>query len=367
MKYYISELITENKVMKTAGIKARDDANAIVESLGWKPLIVENNKEENEKRKQAGLSGKLKFHKVIRDRWISATKELKAGDELFIQFPAISHSLLLYQAIAKIQKRGVRVVLLIHDLELFRAALRKDHNPSLGKKIRITLEEKTILKSVDGVIVHNSKMKEIVKGFGVDEAKLIDLGIFDYLIPAADDEKMQKLSDEAYHLDAPVVIAGNLRKHKAGYAYKLPETPAYNLYGVDYEHTQKNVTYFGAFPPDDLPFVMKGSFGLVWDGEQSGTCSGVYGEYLKMNNPHKTSLYLAAGMPVVIWKQAALADFVSKNKCGILVESLYDLEKEISSVTPEEYEEMKKNALHISKELRTGMNTCRALENFSSL
>ena len=30
--------------------------------------------------------------------------------------------------------------------------------------------------------------------------------------------------------------------------------------------------------PDELPFAMKGSFGLVWDGESANTCTGIFGE-----------------------------------------------------------------------------------------
>ena len=34
----------------------------------------------------------------------------------------------------------------------------------------------------------------------------------------------------------------------------------------------------------------------MWDGPSPDTCAGVYGAYLRYNNPHKTSLYLAAGL-----------------------------------------------------------------------
>ena len=59
---------------------------------------------------------------------------------------------------------------------------------------------------------------------------------------------------------------------------------------------------------------MDQNFGLVWDGTSLDGCNGRYGEYLKFNNPHKTSLYLSCGIPVIIWKEAALADFVEEHK-----------------------------------------------------
>ena len=57
---------------------------------------------------------------------------------------------------------------------------------------------------------------------------------------------------------------------------------------------------FGSFLPDELPSALEGSFGLVWDGDSSKTCSGVFGEYLRYNNSHKASLYLASGFPIIV-------------------------------------------------------------------
>jgi hypothetical protein len=159
-----------------------------------------------------------------------------------------------------------------------------------------------------------------------------------------------------------VVIAGALVPHKAGYAYDLPAGTDFNLYGVGYEADEKeNVKYWGSFPPADLPEVMEGSFGLVWDGSSTDTCSGTYGEYLRINNPHKVSLYLASGMPVIIWEEAALAKLIRDNGCGITVGSLSEIPERIGSMTPEEYETIRKNTRKIAGRLRGGRYTQRAL------
>ena len=76
----------------------------------------------------------------------------------------------------------------------------------------------------------------------------------------------------------------------------------------------------------------------------TATCTGVYGEYLRINNPHKTSLYLASEIPVIIWKEAALAKFIVDNKCGIAVDSLEDIKQALQDLSEEEYNEMKNNA-----------------------
>ena len=115
------------------------------------------------------------------------------------------------------------------------------------------------------------------------------------------------------------MIAGNLRRHKAEYVYRLPDSQKFNLYGVGYEKQNKNnICYHGSFDPDELPFVLEGSFGLVWDGDSAETCSGVYGQYLKVNNPHKCSLYLATGLPVIVWKESTVARIVKKQSLVLL-------------------------------------------------
>ena len=190
---------------------------------------------------------------------------------------------------------------------------------------------------------------------GIPSSRMEVLGIFDYLIPEAGYAKTRA--------DGPVVIAGALRPHKAGYAYHLPEGIDFNLYGVGYEaEPQENVKYFGSFEPDKLPEVMEGSFGLVWDGETTGTCSGIYGEYLRINDPHKASLYLASGMPVIIWSEAALAGYITKNGCGITVDSIDEIPGRIAEMTKEEYEAIRSNTMKISGRLRKGKYTARALE-----
>ena len=106
---------------------------------------------------------------------------------------------------------------------------------------------------------------------------------------------------------------------------------------------------------------MEGSFGLVWDGGSTDTCSGTYGEYLRINNPHKVSLYLASGMPVIIWEEAALAGLIRENGCGITVGSLAEIPERIRALTPEEYEAIRDNTGKIAKRLRGGKYTQRAL------
>ena len=160
-------------------------------------------------------------------------------------------------------------------------------------------------------------------------------------------------------------MAGNLAQEKAGYLYNLPEAPAYNLYGVGFDESRAlaNETYFGSFLPDELPAALEGGFGLVWDGDSVETCSGFFGEYLRYNNSHKASLYLASGFPLVVWEQSALSHFVLEKGCGIAVESLHDVEATIDRLSDDDYQNLVGNAKRVGQEIRDGYYLKTALRH----
>ena len=163
----------------------------------------------------------------------------------------------------------------------------------------------------------------------------------------------------------PIIVAGNLAQEKAGYLYSLPAEPAYNLYGVGFDESRalENENYFGSFLPDELPAALEGGFGLVWDGDSAETCSGVFGEYLRYNNSHKASLYLASGFPLVVWKQSALSHFVLENGCGIAVDSLQDLKATIDNLSDTDYQDLVENTKRVGKGIRDGHYLLTALNN----
>ena len=350
MKYYLKDSFLHNEYEKNAGNKARNDVEAILISEGYKGLEL---KVEN--------WYKMNFFKAQQHKY-RATKsvfdQLGAGDELVIQFPIIHHTFFISQLIKQAQKRGAKFYLLIHDIETLRHAAGSE--VKFRHKVRNYFQEKKALMSVDGIIVHNDIMKKVLVGQGVPADKMVSLEIFDYLIPNfAEKPNLQK--------DQPIIVAGNLNPAKSGYLYNLPEQPAYNLYGVGYDESRalKNTSYFGSFMPDDLPAALEGSFGLVWDGDSSETCQGSYGNYLRFNNSHKASLYLASGFPVVVWKESALAHFILEKSCGIAVASLHDLEAALENLTEKEYADLSENARRIGKDLREGYYLRSALKKLN--
>ena len=350
MKYFLKEEFLKDSGARNAGNKARNDVEEIVKREGYQPLLL-----TVEDWYQMGTV-KAQRHKA--KALAQAFSQLKSGDQLLIQFPVLHHSFFTTRLVRKIQRRGVQVYFIIHDLEALRYA-NLDTVP-LKHKIRVHLQESSLLKVADGVIAHNPIMKSVLVEKGLPEHKLVSLEIFDYLIPNYQEK-------DGLSKDQPIIVAGNLAQEKAGYLYQLPARPAYNLYGVGFDESRalENEAYFGSFLPDELPAALEGGFGLVWDGDSAETCSGVFGEYLRYNNSHKASLYLASGFPLVVWKQSALSHFVLEKNCGVAVESLHDLKNTIENLSDADYQELVANAKNIGKKIRDGFYLTSALKKLT--
>ena len=350
MKYFLKEEFLKDSGARNAGNKARNDVEEIVKREGYQPLLL-----TVEDWYQMGTV-KAQRHKA--KALAQAFSQLKSGDQLLIQFPMLHHSFFTTRLVRKIQRRGVQVYFIIHDLEALRYA-NLDTVP-LKHKIRVHLQESSLLKVADGVIAHNPIMKSVLVEKGLPEHKLVSLEIFDYLIPNYQEK-------DGLSKDQPIIVAGNLAQEKAGYLYQLPARPAYNLYGVGFDESRalENEAYFGSFLPDELPAALEGGFGLVWDGDSAETCSGVFGEYLRYNNSHKASLYLASGFPLVVWKQSALSHFVLEKNCGVAVESLHDLKNTIENLSDADYQELVANAKNIGKKIRDGFYLTSALKELT--
>ena len=350
MKYYLKEEFLDDNNVKNAGNKARNDVEVILNDLDYAPLKVI----VDDWYKMNVLNAQLHKYRAL----LRAFKRLKKNDDIVIQFPLLHHSLFINSLLKSLKNRGVNIYLLIHDLETLRFV--NDKTLPFRMKLRMKLTESDTFHSVTGIIAHNPIMKSVLVDKGVAEDRIVSLGIFDYLLP-----NFQEKS--GLTKDQPIIVAGNLAKEKAGYLYELPASPAYNLYGVGFDEARKlsNETYFGSFFPDELPSALEGSFGLVWDGDSSKTCSGFFGEYLRYNNSHKSSLYLASGFPIIVWKESALSHFVLKNNCGITVDSLFDIKEKINNISEEEYQELVENAQKVGNNIRSGYYLKTALDTLT--
>lgn len=325
MKYFLKETYVK---ANHAGPKARMDAEKIMLDNGYREYYLTESQKNN---------------------------HLNQNDVIILQFPLSWQSLKKQIRMKFLKKRNFKAYLLIHDIESLRNRKIKSFSDFKSSIIH-SLQNKTVLERVDGIIAHNDEMKSELVKMGINKEKIVSLEIFDYLIPNFSEDKN-------YDKDK-ILLAGNFDIPKTRYARHLPEKPEFEIYGINFEseHLPNNVHYKGAFTPDELPNHLQGGFGLVWDGDSPHTCSGMYGEYLKMNNPHKASLYLASGFPIIVWSQSALADFVRKNHCGILVDSLFEIADCLNSIDEEDFQELIKNSKIVGEKLLNGYFLKTALE-----
>lgn len=327
--YYFSESYTKGR---DAGNKARNDVERLFQQnhlQGLFPYLVKEN--------SSNLTKALNTYKELR--------KVMKSDKIFIQYPLpIGYNWLLPYIL---QKR--KCILLIHDLVALR--IQKDDS----KEIRY-------FNKSEFVIVHNDIMANYLFKRGVNKSKVYSLKLFDYLtaFPVVKSHE----NDEDL-----VCFAGNLTKSK--FIYSLPENvlkQGVSIFGMNYDERQinKGLIYRGAFDSEEIHLKLCGRYGLIWDGESCDTCSGNYGSYMRYNNPHKLSMYIAAGMPVIVWDESAIAHFVIENKIGFVVSSLAEIEIKANTISKIQYREMTENVLHIQKLMVKGYYLSRIIAKIDS-
>ena len=312
----------------------------------------------------SGVWAKIKKRLGFYRDWKAALRRMENGSLLLLQFPF--HDLYYFydRYLLEAKRRGIRLVYMVHDVERLRGSF---NSPRHERELEF------MRNNADAVIVHNAAMRRYFSDeLQMAPEKIITLGIFDYLCgdgkaggaEAAVGENTAEKGRLPWFAGA-LYIAGNLDAEKTGYLRSLPELKDlhFELYGINCPETLKraeNIHYNGAAAPEELPGLLRNGFGLVWDGNSIDTCSGLYGEYLRYNSPHKLSLYLAAGIPVVIWEKAAQAEYVRAHGVGITVSSLKEAAGKLEEAR-ERYPEMAAAALALSEKLRAGYYTRQAL------
>ena len=360
VKHILCYIDYDHEKRETAGFKAPDDIAEICRQIGCRRLTLPYFPFRRSKHYK-----KLWMLTVGLWSWLKMAKSINEEDVIIFQHPTYPTygKRITEKMIRRIKKqKNCRFIAFIHDLEPLREGI--DGVPGNFKKTTQIIGY-GVLKYFDVIICHNDSMKSWMIERGFDPDILFPLELFDYLTEA-------ELQNRKRNETPQICIAGFLSKEKCSYIYDIIEEKEHrndhlilDIYGKDFSEKDSNprMIYHGAFPPDILPGILEGDFGLIWDGLSVDTCSGNSGVYLRYNSPHKTSLYLVAGIPVIVWKEAAIADFVLRYQVGIAVDSLLGLDEILQSVSLEEYQRMRENALEISKRLKTGYYTRRALQN----
>ncbi len=316
--------------LRSAGNKAKTDNESTLDALGavnlGLPMRVNDNKIANF---VLTLAGVMRFAVAVR-----------SGDEVVLQYPVKKYFAFLCRVA---HLRGARVTAIIHDLGSFR---RK----------KLTEEQEIArLSHADAVIAANDAMAQWLSDRGL-RRPVRGLGLYDYKAsafnPHTEFSRRGKLR---------LVYAGSLNNKKNSFLLALPDLAddfqfvlygdKQNLHGM---RSHPDIEVNGFIQAEDFVAGVDADFGLVWDGESVDGCRGDYGEYLRVNSPHKVSFYLRAGIPVVVWRQAGVAQVVEREGVGIAVDSLRDLKAAVDALSAADLSAMKQRAVALAKALDHG-------------
>lgn len=332
--------IRENR--NDAFAKAPGDVVSILDGIGYKSIALDRAIPSN--RWIAQLNW---FAWAIKIVFLLSRMPRKSC--LIFQLPSGMYDMKIHPLLKLARRlRDLRYVFFFHDLGEIQHKECKSLDTSTF----------SIVQMADAIIIHNSQMASWLEERGVARSKMIELKLFDYLHNCRIIQPADK--------NGAIIIAGRLSVKKCAYLKQIEELVGlqFNLYGLcDREILgAKNATYKGSFSPEELPGALEGSWGLVWDSQSIDSCNGPTGNYLRYNNPHKASLYLSSGLPLIVWRNSALSAFVREHRIGICVDSLREVSRAIEGLSAKDYAEMIANSRQLSENLRSGFYTRNAIE-----
>lgn len=321
MTYFITHTI--EPWMPLGALKAKSDYAQIAQTQGWTilPIARYNDVRFDDETRQNHIKN-----------WLNT---VKADDTVIHQFPSYMSCHFEQQWVQEINKRSARSIVLIHDIEPLRL-------------VKTDAWELSVLKQYNTIIVHSEAMANALRRMSVNSTFIIQ-PLFDYL------GEVHNLASYSHLIN----FAGTFQKSPWLKDYDGPEI---NLFGSvpkkwrDFVFPNQ-VSYQGNFDPDDILNQLTSGFGLIWDNDFEDKA---YQSYTKYNAPHKASLYLRAGLPLIAWQQSALAAIIKQYDIGLTINKLTDLKK-IDDISLDQYHTWQKNIYPIASQLAQGFFTKQTL------
>ena len=293
-----------------------------------------------------------KYMKILDLPYLICFLLLRAGKQDFI-FYSIPENHIKIKLLKKLQRiKKYQIICFINDLNAFR------YGNMESEEVQARMHaEAAVIGMADHVLIPNKNTAELLQKNGVT-SHLVPVGVWDYLMTPEQEQKLEaaqnRVADDYIH----IAFAGNLNKSEFLFHIKLPENSRIKLelWGKLDEAKRDMLPsfceYHGVLAADEVPAAVAGmDYGLVWDGTGADEIEGGLGEYLQYNNSHKCGLYLAAGIPAIVWSRAGMANFVNEHHCGICIDRLGQIEEKIKSC---DYDALKKNTALVSEKLRRG-------------
>ncbi|MDF7627364.1 sugar transferase [Lactobacillaceae bacterium L1_55_11] len=309
--------------MPPGALKAKDDYQQIARQNGWEILdLIRYN--------DARFDDQVRQEKI--QEWLAP---VAAGDLVLHQFPSYMSADFEQEFQAAIQARGAQAAILIHDLE----PLRVEKDPAW---------EYNLLKKTDLIVTHSVYMDQALAAHGIS-GPFIHQELFDYLGEPASWAQFQPL----------INFAGTFQKSPWLKQYQGPDLELFGSLPKKWREVNWPAAahYQGNWSPTEILSQFQSGFGLVWD---SDFADRHYQDYTRYNAPHKASLYLRAGLPLIAWSQSYLGQLIEQNHWGLTIDDLADLDQ-INQVTSDQYQAFQENIIPVSQALKEGRYSQRVL------
>lgn len=330
--------------------KARKDAYQYFEDISAKPIgvyayIWDDEPQISLNSRMDGMLGILSSEDIVIQSYPTA-----------VNSPVHTRAL-----ITKVKFFGSKIIAYIHDIGVFRATSIEEEKGLIDIP-GVFNYTKEILNMYDGIIVPTIEMKNKIQASFDYMGKITVQGPYGYI---------NKFKPTKRVLSNKLVYAGSLSK--ANFLNEvISKNPniSFNLYGTLKPEfgreefslvKQSNVTYFGEFSEDIIANLLEGSFGLIWDSDSYVNVTGGMGQYQLINSPHKFSMYISAGLPVIVWKSSAISQYVKDNDLGWAIENLKDLRELFNKISVSEYQHVQHSVQQYSHKINAGIGLKRAL------
>ncbi|RYY38544.1 MAG: hypothetical protein EOO08_14220 [Chitinophagaceae bacterium] len=300
------------------------DAEQVMLDAGYRPLR---------------LGDEYNFSPLAKLRRYRAARKVLAGlpkgATVVFQWPLYArlHRMLIEQLVRR--RPDVEIICFLTDL-----------NSIKDGDAKALADEKRFFAPLHSFIAHNEAMcRQFMKDR--ENARCTTIEFFDFLTPPVPAQRS---------LSPALCFAGAL--DKSGFLARCSEFPAlhFHLYGPGRERFAElaNSTYHGIFSPHSLPPELSGSFGLVWDGDSPNALEGMLGNYSKFISPHKLSLYILAGLPIICHEESAAAELVLRYGIGFTVRGLGEIGEKIARIDDAGYRQMRTKQEPLAARISTG-------------